>query len=73
MLLPVLVIVEPSLQSDKFLMCLFVCLFLYGCLASMYVSLTVFMPDAFRSQKRVTDPLGLELQTVGSCCVGAGN
>lgn len=52
--------------------CLFIFLCVYGCLASMYVYGSHFMPSAGREQKAAPDPLGLKLKTVVSYQVGTG-
>lgn len=49
---------------------LFICLSVFGCFA--YMCVTTCIPGDLKGQKRVSNPLGLEFQTVENCCVFPG-
>lgn len=61
---------------SKFIICGFMYfnfIYLFYGYAWIAYMCTICMPGAHRSQNRVWDPMGLELQIVVSCHVDAGN
>lgn len=51
----------------------FVLFYMYGCFECMYVCALVCLPGVQGCQKRMTDPLGLDLWVVISHHVGVSN
>ena len=59
--------------NESFLLCIYL-FYAYGCFACIYVYMcNMCVPGVCGSQKRVSDPLGLEFQTAVNLHVGTEN
>lgn len=61
---------QPSLQA--LLICFLMFIFIYVTVFCQHASITTCVPDALRGQKRVLDPLKMELRMLVSHSVGDG-